>query len=300
MNILVTGASGFVGTNLCFYLEKEGHTVFPVCTNTCLVSDHFSKNSVFLGMFGFDTKVLKHVDGIVHLAANNDTLSKQNNEMLRANFYDSRKLLRLGRKNYHKFFVYASSTAVYGKTNHVITEHLKPKANNVYSKSKLKFDKYMIKDDPFIKWVGLRLCNVYGPHEKNKARRSSYLGQMLDDMLNDRPIKLFENGQQKRDWCHVEDVCQAFYKAIYSKHTGIFNVACGSSISFLDLFDLLKKETGYKQNIQWIPNKNEKQYQNLVDVDISKARDILGYEPKYTLESGIKQYMEWKKNNKEA
>ena len=122
-------------------------------------------------MFGFDTKVLKHVDGIVHLAANNDTLSKQNNEMLRANFYDSRKLLRLGRKNYHKFFVYASSTAVYGKTNHVITEHLKPKANNVYSKSKLKFDKYMIKDDPFIKWVGLRLCNVYGPHEKNKARR---------------------------------------------------------------------------------------------------------------------------------
>ena len=297
MNILVTGASGFVGTNLCFYLEKEGHTVFPVCTNTCLVSDHFAKNTVFLGMFGFDTKVLKHVDGIVHLAANNDTLSTQNGEMLRANFYDSKKLLRLGRKNYHKFFVYASSTAVYGKTNYTISEQIKPKANNVYSKSKLKFDKYMLKDDPFIKWVGLRLCNVYGPHESLKKRRSSYLGQMLDDMLHNRPIKLFEDGTQCRDWCHVEDVCQAFYKAIYSKRTGIFNIASGNSISFLDLFEKLKKYTGYSQNIQWIPNKNAKQYQDKVDVDISKSRDILGYEPEFDLDTGINAYMEWKKLN---
>jgi ADP-L-glycero-D-manno-heptose 6-epimerase len=297
MRILVTGASGFIGTNLCLHLADEGHEVYPVCTHTCLVSDTFSKNAVFQGLFGFDTGVMKHVDGVVHLAANNDTVSTQNSEMLRANFYDSKKLLRLSRKLGHKFFVFASSTAVYGKTEKVIDEQTKPRANNVYSKSKLKFDKMMIKEDPFIKWVGLRLCNVYGPHENAKKRRSSYLGQMLDDMINDKPIKLFEDGTQKRDWCYVKDVCQAFSRAIHSKYTGIYNVGSGQSVTFLELFDVIAKITGYTQKIQWIPNKFEKQYQNLVELDLTKIREVLSYEPNFTLESGIKDYYKWKKNN---
>ena len=90
-------------------------------------------------MFGFDTNILKHVDGIMHLSANNDTLSNQSSEMLRANFYDSKNLLKYSIKYRHKFFIYASSTAVYGKTSNVITEDIKPKANTIYSKSKLKF-----------------------------------------------------------------------------------------------------------------------------------------------------------------
>lgn len=297
MRILVTGASGFIGTNLCLHLADEGHEVYPVCTHTCLVSDTFSKNAVFQGLFGFDTGVMKYVDGVVHLAANNDTVSTQNSEMLRANFYDSKKLLRLSRKLGHKFFVFASSTAVYGKTEKVIDEQTKPRANNVYSKSKLKFDKMMIKEDPFIKWVGLRLCNVYGPHENAKKRRSSYLGQMLDDMMNDKPIKLFEDGTQKRDWCYVKDVCQAFSRAIHSKYTGIYNVGSGQSVTFLELFDAIAKITGYTQKIQWIPNKFEKQYQNLVELDLTKIREVLSYEPNFTLESGIKDYYKWKKNN---
>jgi ADP-L-glycero-D-manno-heptose 6-epimerase len=297
MDICVTGASGFIGTNLCFYLEKLGHTVYPVCTSTCLVSDYFRKNTVFQGLFGFDTSVLKYCEGIVHLAANNDTLSEQNSEMLRANFYDSKKLLRLARKNFHKFFVYASSTAVYGQANQTITETTKAKSNTIYSKSKLKFDKFMIKNDPFIKWVGLRLCNVYGPHEKQKGRRASYLGQMLNNMLENKPVKLFEDGTQIRDWCYVEDVCQAFLKAIHSKYTGIYNIGSGKSVTFNELFDTLSEITGYKQKPLWIPNKIAKQYQSLVNLDIEKAQQVLGYEPEYDIDSGIKSYYSWKKNN---
>ena len=297
MDICVTGASGFIGTNLCFYLEKLGHTVYPVCTSTCLVSDYFRKNTVFQGLFGFDTSVLKYCEGIVHLAANNDTLSEQNSEMLRANFYDSKKLLRLARKNFHKFFIYASSTAVYGQANQTITETTKAKSNTIYSKSKLKFDKFMIKNDPFIKWVGLRLCNVYGPHEKQKGRRASYLSQMLNNMLENKPVKLFEDGTQIRDWCYVEDVCQAFLKAIHSKYTGIYNIGSGKSVTFNELFDTLSEITGYKQKPLWIPNKIAKQYQSLVNLDIEKAQQVLGYEPEYDIDSGIKSYYSWKKNN---
>lgn len=300
MNILVTGASGFIGSNLCFYLHEKGHDVYPVCTHTCEVSDYFKKTSVYQGMFGFDTKVLKHCHGIIHLAANNDTLSMQNGEMLRANYYDSKKLLKLARRNYHKFFVYASSTAVYGKNSNLLREDTKARANTSYSKSKLKFDKTMLKEDPFIGWAGLRLCNVYGPNELAKGRRSSYLGQMLQDMIDNKPIKLFEDGTQVRDWCYVKDVCQAFEKAIYTKRTGVYNVASGKSVSFLELFEVLKKVTGYTGEIQWITNKNAKQYQDSVVVCIEKARELLGYEPEYNLEKGIQEYYEWKKNKKEA
>lgn len=300
MRILVTGASGFIGTNLSFYLHEQGHEVYPVCTHTCEVSDFFAKNTVYQGLFGFDTKVLKYCDGIVHLAANNDTLSEQNGEMLRANYYDSRKLLRLGRKNFHKFFVFASSTAVYGKTSELITEETKARSKTIYSKSKLKFDKFMLKEDPYIKWVGLRLCNVYGPHESAKKRRSSYLGQMLSDMMEGNNIRLFPDGKQVRDWCYVKDICQAFYKAIYSKRTGIFNIGSGSSVSFLDLFEILKETTGFEGEIEWIANKKSNQYQNCVDISIEKAKEILGYEPEYNLKKGIEDYYSWKKNHKKA
>ena len=295
MNICVTGASGFIGTNLCFYLERQGCTVYPICTSTGLVSDHFKKTAVYQGLFGFDTSVLKHCEGIVHLAANNDTVSTQNSEMLRANFYDSKKLLRLGRKNFHKFFIFASSTAVYGKINKDIDETSKTKANNSYSKSKLKFDKYMTKTDPYIKWVGLRLCNVYGPHEENKGRRSSYLGQMLTAMMNNERVPLFEDGSQRRDWCHVEDVCQAFYRAIHSKYTGIYNIGSGNSYTFNELYDKLAKLTNYTEKPLWKPNIFAKQYQDNVTLNIEKAREVLSYEPIFDLDKGIKSYFEWKK-----
>jgi len=295
MNICVTGASGFIGTNLCQYLTEKGHTVYPVCTSTGFTSDLYPHTALFQGLFGFDTRVLKHCDGIVHLAANNDTVSQQNNEMLRANFYDSKKLLRLAKKYYHKFFVYASSTAVYGQTKEVITENSKTKSKTIYSRSKVKFDKFMTKTNPHLHWAGLRLCNVYGPHEGAKARRASYLGQMLDKMIRNEPIELFEDGTQVRDWCYVEDVCQAFYKAIHSKYTGIYNIGSGQQISFINLFDKLAALTGYTQKPLWIPNKYAKQYQNNVSIDLDKALHVLGYNPEFDIDKGLESYYKWKK-----
>lgn len=295
MKIFVTGATGFVGTNLCFHLKKQGDEVFPLCNHTGIVSDTFGNNSVFNGLFGFDTNVLKNVDGIIHLAANNDTISKQGGEMIEANFYDSKRLLSLALKYNHKFFVYASSTAVYGKQNVVLDDTTKPKPLNIYAKSKLKFDKYMQKLSPNIKWASLRLCNVYGPYEEYKGRRMSYLGNMLDKMLNNQPVELFEGGEQKRDWVFVEDVCQAFRKACYTSQSGIFNIGSGQSISFKDLFELLAINTKYTQPIKWIPNRYEKQYQDFTEVNWEKANKFFDYKPQYTLDIGIEEYIKYKK-----
>lgn len=296
MRILVTGASGFIGTNLCLYLRDKGHEVFPVCNHTNHLSDTFGTNSVFCNLLGFDTNILKNIDGIYHLAANNDTLSKQNSEMLRTNFYESKKLLNYALKYDHKFFVYASSTAVYGRTSVPITEDTKTKPLNIYAKSKLKFDKFMLKTNPKILWAGLRLCNIYGPYEEQKSRRMSYLGQMLQNMLQNKEVKLFESGQQRRDWCYVEDVCQAFHKAKDSYESGVFNIGSGQSISFSNLFNLLAEKIGYKKLPIWIKNNHSKQYQDYVEVDYTKAAQHMGFTPNYDFASGIDAYLNFEKN----
>jgi ADP-L-glycero-D-manno-heptose 6-epimerase len=300
MRVFVTGATGFVGTNLCLHLKEHGDDVFPLCNHTGLISDTFGHNAVFNSIFGFNTDVLKQVDGIIHLAANNDTVSKQGNEMIESNFYDSKRLLGLALKYNHKFFVYASSTAVYGKQNIVLDELAKPKPLNIYAKSKLKFDKYIQKLSPPIKWAGLRLCNVYGPYEESKGRRMSYLGQMLNKMLEGRDIELFEDGKQQRDWVFVKDVCQAFRKACYTTQNGIFNIGSGQSISFKDLFELLSIHTKYTKGIQWIPNRYEKQYQHFTEVNWAKSNSFFDYTPDYTLDKGIEEYIDFKKNKQDV
>ena len=291
MKILVTGASGFIGSNVCRYLKNQGHEVFPLCSNTCAVSDEFKDTSVFLGMFGFDTNVFKHIDGVVHLAANNDTVSKQASEMMNANYYDSKNLLKIAMKHGCEFFVYASSTAVYGNAGDVLNEEKKARPLNIYAKSKLKFDKFMEKNSPGIRWVGLRLCNIYGPGEMLKGRRASYLGQMMYKMLNNKPVELFEDGKQQRDWCYVQDVCQAFSKAIHTKQNGIFNIGSGESVSFNDLFSILSDATGYTEKPVWIPNEYKRQYQNFTQVDFTKATRFFNYTPEFNVKNGILEYL---------
>jgi ADP-L-glycero-D-manno-heptose 6-epimerase len=297
MRIFITGASGFIGSNLCKYLKNEGHEIYPLCTQTCEISDMFPETSVFQSVFGFDTKILKKVDGIIHLAANNDTVSKQSGEMLRSNFYTSKKLLSLSKRYNHSFFVYASSTAVYGKTSELITEQTKTRSKTIYSKSKLKFDKFITKLNPRIHWVGLRLCNVYGPNENNKTRRSSYVNQILNKMIKNQKVELFENGEQIRDWCYVEDVCHAFSNAISSKKSGIYNIGSGNSISFNDLFNICSNITGYNQQPVYIENKFKSNYQESIKLDIILPYTELNYNPKYSLESGIEKLYLYLKNS---
>jgi ADP-L-glycero-D-manno-heptose 6-epimerase len=293
MKIAVTGASGFIGGNLCFYLEKNGYTVYPICNTTNLVSDHFGKNCYFSGVFGVREKVFSQVDGIMHMSANNDTLSDQSYEMIKANVIESKNLLKLALKYKHKFFVYASSTAVYGQTDLTLDESVITNPANVYAKSKLAFDNYMLKTNPNIKWCGLRFCNVYGPYEQDKGRRSSYLGQIIKTMMDGKKVKLFEHGEQKRDWVHVEDICQACCKSIYTKENSIYNIGSGRSISFNDLFDNIASKLMIFDKPKYILNKQKEQYQNFTQVDFKKATKNFGYFPEYDLDKGIEEYIEY-------
>ena len=115
---------------------------------------------------------------------------------------------------------------------------------NIYATSKLMFDNF-IKDttgfngEKDMTIVGLRLCNVYGPYECIKERRMSFLGRMLRNMILNKTIDLFEETGNKRDWVYVEDVCEAIFKSLQASKHGIYNIGSGSTISFIDLFEII-------------------------------------------------------------
>ena len=297
MKIIVTGASGFIGTNLVKYLKNKKMHVIAVCDHTCESSD-IADEAIFTGLIGLKSKYLltKTADAMIHMAANNDTLSEDTEQMIRHNYLSSKKMLKLAKNLNCSRFVYTSCIAVYGNKKD------QEDPLNIYATSKLMFDNF-IKDttgfngEKDMTIVGLRLCNVYGPYECIKERRMSFLGRMLRNMILNKTIDLFEETGNKRDWVYVEDVCEAIFKSLQASKHGIYNIGSGSTISFIDLFEKLARITNYKNEPKLIKNKNIKSYQNIETNDISLAISDLGYKPKYNLDKGIEKYYKEIKEN---
>lgn len=294
MKIVVTGASGFIGTNLVKYLKQQDHHVSAICDYTCQSSD-MADYAYFTGLIGFREKYFKSkkADALIHLAANNDTLGADVEQMINHNFLSSKRMFKLAKKLECSHFVYTSSMAVYGNSTD------KEDPLNIYASSKLMFDNYIkkIAKKQSMKLIGLRLCNVYGPHEEFKERRMSYLGQMLKNMLLNKAVKLFKETEIKRDWVYVDDVCEAIVKSLSAKNHGIHNIGSGQTITFMELFKKLAKITGYSKDPELIQNKNIETYQNIENNDISSAIKHLGYNPKYDFDKGIRKYLSEIKSN---
>ena len=294
MKIIVTGASGFIGTNLVKYLKAKNHFVSVICDQTCESSD-IADYAFYTGLLGFKEKYfnIKQADALIHLAANNDTLDNNTKQMINQNFLASKKMYKFAKKLNCSHFIYASSMAVYG--NKINEED----PLNTYATSKLMFDNFVkrIATQEKMKLIGLRFCNVYGPHEEKKGRRMSYLGQMLRNMILNKKVKLYKETNTKRDWVYVEDVCEVIELCLSSNLSEIYNIGSGKTISFIELFKKLALITGYDKLPILIENDHINSYQNIDTNDISKAVQELGYNPKFTFDLGIQKYFDQIKSN---
>jgi len=291
MNILVTGASGFLGYNLTRRLISEGHNVIAVG-----VAGENIIHQIPIISPDYDFKKLSQQDAVFHLGANNDTLSTDEADMISSNVDWTARLFTDLASVGCKKFIYASSTAVYGNEKAPYIESETPvKPLNMYGISKAKMEKFASEFSTVhnIQTVGFRYCNVYGPHENHKGRRMSMIGQMIRSMMTGKQIRLFEFGHQRRDWVYVDDVVSANMLAIENPRSGIYNIGSGVNISFNELFYIIKNALRNEiAEIEYFPNPLAESYQDFTQCDISKATHHLGYYPKFSISDGIRSYIE--------
>ena len=231
-------------------------------------------------------------DYIFHQAAISDTTVLNQELILRSNLNAFKDLLDLSIKSGAKM-IYASSAGVYGNTpapNSIGSGEI---PENAYGFSKLMMDhlasKYL-QENPSLHIVGLRYFNVYGENEFYKGKTASMILQLGLQALQNKKVRLFKMGEQKRDFVYIQDVIQANVKAINAKKSGVYNVGSGKSRSYNDIVACLKKELG-EFEVEYFDNPYSF-FQTHTEANIVLTKEFLGYEPRFSLEIGIKNYLD--------
>ncbi len=310
--ILITGGAGFIGSNLAFYFQKNYPDCKVVVFDKFRNEETFSNGNLksfghFKNLLGFKGIVISgdlnnkedlkklldyKFDYIFHQAAISDTTVLDQKIMIDTNVNAFKKLLDMS-MDMNANMIYASSAATYGDSDKFSIGYESP--NNVYGFSKLMMDN-LVRDympNSSISIVGLRYFNVYGEREFFKNKTASMVLQFGLQLLSGANAKLFVKSDEiKRDFVYIEDVIQANIKACKPKKNGIYNVGIGVARSFQDIVDILKNELNVKREDKYIPNPFEKQYQFFTEADISLSKNFLAYEPRFSLEEGIKSYID--------
>lgn len=312
--ILITGGAGFIGANLAFHFQENYPNAKIVVFDLFRSGETFSNGNLksfghFKNLLGFKGEVISgdindqkaiqklendyNFDYIFHEAAISDTTVLEQDLMIKTNVNAFKDLLDLAVKHGANM-IYASSAATYGDAPS--PQKLGTEApNNAYGFSKLMMDniaKEYMKTQNKISIVGLRYFNVYGPREFFKNKTASTVIQFGHQLLAGNTPKLFEDSDKiLRDFIYIEDVIQANVQAMHPKKSGIFNVGTGKARSFQDICDILQKELELDLGSEYIPNPYIGRYQFHTEADISTTQELLGYQPRFELEEGIKAYM---------
>lgn len=265
MKVLVTGHKGFIGSNLKKSLEASMEPYIYGLDEELFDSSNWKQELVKL----LD-KILPNV--IFHVGACSDTLNQDIEYMMTRN-YESTVIISNWAKGDNIPVIYSSSAANYGDVN----GH-----RNLYAWSKYAAEQHVISNHQ----LALRYFNVYGPGEDNKARMASIAQQMFIKHACNLPVKLFP-GNPKRDFIYINDVVSANIHAMvgYNELCGDwYDVGSGEANTFESVLEHLGIPYTYEDESK-VPN-NYQMY--------TKANKMLpDWEPKFTLEKGLKKYKEY-------
>lgn len=309
--IVVTGAAGFIGSNLVKALNKRGRTDVLAVDNLqdgtkfsnladCEIADYLDQDD-FLARITADTDFAAPLEAIFHQGACSSTMEWDGRYMIRNNYEYSKSLLHycLNRKI---SFLYASSASVYG-AGKIFKESREFEAPlNVYGYSKYLFDHYarglLAKAESQV--VGLRYFNVYGPREQHKGPMASVAYHFYNQLLSTGRVKLFTgsdgyaDGEQRRDFIYVDDVSAVnLWFLENSRKSGIFNLGTGRSQSFNDVARAVIKANEKSGEIEYVPfpDKLRGCYQSFTEADISNLRAAGYAQPFMSVEAGVAAYM---------
>ncbi|MBK9607359.1 MAG: ADP-glyceromanno-heptose 6-epimerase [Betaproteobacteria bacterium] len=252
MYIVVTGAAGFIGSNLVRALNARGERDIIAVDNLaraakvsnladCDIADYLDKDEFIdrlgNGDFAYD------LSAILHQGACSDTMESDGRYMMRNNYRYSVSLVDYCQEQSIPF-LYASSASVYGAGTAFREERACESPLNAYAYSKALFDQYVrrLLPEATAQIAGFRYFNVYGPREQHKGRGSSVAWHFFHQFRADGMVRLFEgsggygDGEQRRDFVHVGDIVRANLHFLnHPEASGIFNLGTGRAQSFNDV-----------------------------------------------------------------
>ena len=300
-SFLITGGAGFIGSNLTLALQEK----FPRSRLT--VIDDF-RSGDFKNLRGYRGDVVaadlaaldwreqfggEKFDGIFHLASITDTTLHDQFPQVHDNVESFRRLLRFAAPEKTPI-VYASSGSIYGAASGVNRETDEAAPANVYAFSKVILDNLARRaaEDRDWKIVGLRYFNVYGPREAHKGVPASMVLHLSRQMREGKRPRIFKYGEQQRDFVYVKDIVAGTLLALEAKASGIYNLGSGQARSFNELIAILNQTLGTNFEPEYFDNPHA-HYQNHTEADLTNVQKSLGYEPKFSLEEGVADYMRW-------
>ena len=291
MKILVTGGAGFIGSNLVDRLIDEGYKVFVIDNLSSGKKENLNKKAIFykadICNLNKIFPLFKGIDYVFHLAANPRVLFSVENpiESHKVNVDGTLNVLYASYKNKVKRLIFASSSAVYGNIKKLpLREDMKPNPISPYGLHKLIGEYYckLFSDLYNLETVCLRYFNVYGPKMDPEGPYALVIGKFLKLKKENKPLTIYGNGKQTRDFVYVNDVVEANILAMKSKKVGkgeVINICSGKNYSI----NYIAKLIGGKKI--YLPARKGEMKHTLGDNSLAKK--LLGWKPKISLEEGI-------------
>ena len=304
MRYVVTGGAGFIGSNIVGALTRDG---CPVTVLDNLSSGYESNLRPFPAVRFFKGDVrdpeavataLEGADVVFHLAASVGNKRSIDDPVTDAeiNVLGTIRILEAARKYGVRKIVVTSSAGIFGELKTLpIREDHQVEPDSPYGCTKLCQEKLCLAYAKLygIDAVALRYFNVYGPNQRFDAY-GNVIPIFAFSMLRGEPITIFGDGEQTRDFIHVDDVVQANIKAARTPSvTGAYNIASASRITINELVRLLEQASGITPKVSHGPERPGDVRHSLAD--ISKAQAAFGFSPIVGLEEGLRDYMRWAK-----
>jgi len=313
MRVLISGGAGFIGSHLSEKYTLEGHTV--LCLDNFMNSDlgnirgllNYKNFKLIKGdVRDFDLleKIVREVDVIIHLAAqiHVDRSILEPKLTYDVNIFGTLNILELARRYDIDKVVHTSTSEVYGSAQYVPMDENHPlDAPHPYGASKVAADRMC---NAYIQTYGVNVCvmrpfNAFGPRQKDTGY-GGVISIFVKRSLNGTPPIIYGDGMQTRDYTYVKDLVRAYDLILKYKKPlrEPINFGTGREIRIIDLARKIIELCGKKGRIKPVHVAPRPGEVGRLVADYSKAEKLLGWEPEYTFEKGLTEFIKWYKSYK--
>jgi UDP-glucose 4-epimerase len=302
MRVLVTGGAGFVGANLVHFLLERDHDLVALDDLSAGARPPWwAQNSRPTSVEGSIEdeptvrRAMEGVDGVVHLAARPGVADSVDRPDLdfRTNVLGTFTVFDAARRANVSRFVFASSGAVLAAATPPLREDMAPAPKSPYGASKLYGEGITAAGDAFgVVGISLRFSNVYGPYSGHKK---SVVASFLSRALAGRPLVIYGDGRQTRDFIYVDDICAAIERALGADEGGVYHLGTGVETSVNDLAKKVIATAGADVDIEREPPRPADATRSFVEYEA--ARKALGWSPQVSLDEGLARTTEWMRSS---